>query len=414
MAADLDDSVLRETLAIAVDAIICVDEHQKIIFFNDGAERIFGFGAPEVLEQPLEQLLPARFRGSHAGHVRKFGGSGDSARVMGQRGSITGLRKDGSEFPAEASIAHIDTKRGRVYSVVLRDITDRRRFEETNAQLVRELQSAVTARDEMMGIVSHDLRNPVNAVKMLAAAILRENDSRPLPAAVSEHADVMLQAAKQMDALIQDLLDVSRVESGKMTISPRVAAIDELVEQTYAMLRPGADATGVRLRADIPALLPEVDVDPERVIQVLSNLVGNAIKYSKDAGEVVVTAASEEDVVRISVADQGVGISDEELPRVFDRFWQSKRTNRSGAGLGLTIARGIVRAHAGRIWISSKQGEGTTVHFTLPRATLARRAEARYPTNDLLPVRVGEPGAGGASVAEDCARTRRHLRSRSP
>jgi PAS domain S-box-containing protein len=376
MAKDLDDSVLRQTLAIAVDAIVAVDESQRIIFFNDGAATIFGYQSEESMGQPLERLLPNRYRASHAGHVKSFGNSGDSARRMGQRGGITGIRKNGTEFPAEASIAHIDTAHGRVYSVVLRDITDRRRFEETNAQLVRELQTAVTARDEMMGVVSHDLRNPVNAVKMLAAAILREGEGAKLPSAVSGHAEVMLQAARQMDALIQDLLDVSRIESGKMQLSPRVSSIAGLVEQTRAMLQPQADELGVVISAKLPTNLPEVDVDPERSIQVLSNLIGNAVKYSSSGGEVVVTAAAEEDVIRVSIADQGAGIPEDELPRVFDRFWQSKRTNRSGAGLGLTIARGIVRAHAGRIWIESKQGEGTTVHFTLPRATLARRAEA--------------------------------------
>jgi PAS domain S-box-containing protein len=368
MAPDLDDSVLRQTLAIAVDAIVAVDEAQRVIFFNGGAETIFGYTSDEILGQPLERLLPSRFRAAHAGQVRSFGKSGDSARRMGQRGSITGVRKDGSEFPAEASIAHIDTAKGRVYSVVLRDITDRRRFEETNAHLVRELQGAVTARDEMMGVVSHDLRNPVNAVKMLAAAILREGDGRSLPGSVSEHAAVMLQAARQMDALIQDLLDVSRIESGKMQLAPRVTSISALVEQTRAMLQPQADELQVTISARIPATLPELDVDPERTTQVLSNLIGNAVKYSSPGGTVTITATAEEDVVRVSIADRGIGIPEEELPRVFDRFWQSKRTNRSGAGLGLTIARGIVRAHGGRIWIESRQGEGTTVHFTLPRA----------------------------------------------
>lgn len=376
MTAPLDDSVFRETLAIAVDAIICVDATQKIIFFNGGAEMIFGYSAAEMIGQPLERLLPNRFRASHGSHLRRFGESVETARRMGERGSITGMRKDGVEFPAEASIAHIETRNGRVYSVVLRDITDRRRYEETNAQLVRELQTALIARDEMMSVVSHDLRNPVNAVKMLAAAILQEGGETPLPAAVAEHADVMLQAAKQMDALIQDLLDVSRLESGKMSVNPRVVAIEELVGQTCAMLEPAAQASGVTMTVRLADTLPEVDVDPERTIQVLPNLIGNAVKYSKEAGEVIVTASPEEDVVRVSIGDRGVGIPVEELPRVFDRFWQSKRTNRSGAGLGLTIARGIVRAHGGRIWIESSPGEGTTVHFTLPRATLARRAEA--------------------------------------
>lgn len=364
----LDDAVLRQTLAIAVDPIICTDATQRVIFFNSGAETIFGYAASEIIGQPMERLLPNRFRAAHAGHLKTFGASQDSARRMGERRQISGVRKDGTEFPAEASIAHIATAQGVVFSVVLRDITDRRRFEELNAQLVRDLQSAVTARDEMLGIVSHDLRNPVNAVKMLAAAILRTGETDSLPAAVAGHADVMLQAARQMDALIQDLLDVSRIESGRMPIRPRAVAMNELVSQATETLAPLAAQAKVEMRTALPDRLPQVDVDPDRMVQVLSNLIGNAIKYTPEGGSVRVAAESDQDIVRVTVTDTGVGIAEADLPRVFDRFWQSKRTNRSGAGLGLAIARGIVRSHSGRIWIESVVGAGTTVHFTVPRA----------------------------------------------
>lgn len=368
MTVPLDDSVLRETLAISVDAVICADASQKVIFFNDGAAQIFGYTANEIIGQPLDRLLPARFRTAHAGHLKQFGKSATSARRMGERRQISGVRKDGTEFPAEAAIAHIVTPAGTVFSVVLRDITDRRRFEEVNTQLVRDLQSAVTARDEMLGVVSHDLRNPVNAVKMLAGAILRTADAGTLPPDVAGHAEVMLQAARQMDTLIQDLLDVSHIESGRMPIRPRAVKLNELVARATETLAPLAAEAGVALSAVLPAKLPDVDVDPDRMVQVLSNLIGNAIKYTPHDGSVRVSAEADEDIVRITVSDSGVGIAEDELPRVFDRFWQSKRTNRSGAGLGLAITRGIVRAHGGRIWIESTVGAGTAVHFTVPRA----------------------------------------------
>jgi len=351
-----------------VDAFICTDARQRITFFNRGAEAMFGYRSDEVLGRALDLLIPQRFQAAHRGHVDKFGESGQAARLMGERREVAGLRKDGTEFPAAASIAQVTLDGERAYSVVLRDVTERRRFERDNAELVRELRAAVAARDDMLGIVSHDLRNPVNAVKMLAAAIVRAGETDGLPPAVAEHADVLLQAARQMDALIQDLLDVSKLESGRMTMTPRPVAMTDLVAAATRVLEPVAAEAGVQIRSDVSASLPPVDVDPDRMIQVLSNLVSNSVKYTARGGHVLVRAQVDEDVVRVTVEDNGVGIAESELPRVFDRFWQSRRTNRSGAGLGLTIARGIVRAHGGRIWIESVLGEGTRVHFTVPRA----------------------------------------------
>lgn len=365
----ISDSVLRRTLAIAADAIICVDDQMRITFFNQGAEAIFGWTAAEVTGLPLEMLIPQRVHGAHRKHMRTFAATSGAARLMGERSSVAGVRKDGTEFPAEASIAHIERDGVRAYSVVLRDVTERQRFVDENAQLVRDLLGAVAARDDMLSIVSHDLRNPVNAVKMLASAILRSNDSAPLPQPVTEHATVMLQAARQMDSLIQDLLDVSKLESGRMAVQPRVVSMPELVAEVAGVLRLAAQEGGVVVSTTFPEKLPDVDVDPDRISQVLANLISNGIKYTPNGGQVRVSAVSDEDVVRVTVEDTGVGIPAPELPRVFDRFWQSKRTNRSGAGLGLTIARGLVRAHGGRIWLESTVGSGTLVHFTVPRAS---------------------------------------------
>lgn len=365
----LTDSVLRQTVTIAADAIICIDASQQITFFNDGAVQIFGYTPEEVIGQPLEMLLPGRFREAHNGHVTAFGQGKVAARKMGERREIAGVRKDGTEFPAEAAIAHVQTADGSTFSVVLRDITERRRIEAVNAQLVRDLRSAVAARDDMLAVVSHDLRNPVNAVKMLSAAILRAGDGAALPAEVRDHAATMGVAAKQMDALIQDLLDVTHIESGRLQLSSQSVPLPALVQYAMETLAPIAKEEGVALSTEVGDDLPPVDVDADRVVQVLSNLVGNAVKYTPRGGAVTLSAVREYDDVRVSVADTGVGISADELPRVFDRFWQSRRTNRSGAGLGLTIARGIVRGHGGRIWLESTVGEGTRVHFTLPLAS---------------------------------------------
>jgi PAS domain S-box-containing protein len=364
----LSDSLVAAILSLAADAIICVDSEQRITFFNEGAVRIFGYDEDEMLGQPLAALLPMRFRSTHRSHLDNFGKSAVASRRMGERSLISGVRKNGEEFPAEAAIAHMSTDRGPVFSVVLRDVTDQRRAEETNARLLAEMENAVKQRDEMLGLVSHDLRNPANAVKMLAAAILRigEADGLELPAEVAEHATVMLQAATQMDALIQDLLDSTRLDAGRLRLAPQWTSTSELVSNAVETLEPLARAKSISLIRKLAAGLPEVYADPGRITQVLSNLVGNALKFTGARGTVTIAGVLDGAFVEIAVSDTGAGIPPEDLPFIFDRFWQSKRTNRSGAGLGLAIARGIVLGHGGRIWVESTPGVETIVRFTLP------------------------------------------------
>jgi PAS domain S-box-containing protein len=355
-------------LAISADAVIAVDEEQRIIFFNEGAERIFGYSADEVGGKPLAVLLPERFRPSHRGHVHGFGAAHGRARLMGERQEISGLRKNGEEFPAEASIQHISLGGRSVYAAVLRDVSARQRAEDT-------LHQAIRARDDMMGIVSHDLRNPASAVKMLAGSILAESEARTLPEDVTERVEVMRQAAMQIDSLIQDLLDVTRIEAGRLTVSPRNVSPKPLVEAALYAMRTLAESSGVRLDATYREPLPEVHADPERVTQLLSNLVGNALKFTAAGGRVLLHVEAERDGVMVSVTDTGEGIAADHLPYVFERFYQgaAPSTSRHGAGLGLPIARGIVEAHGGTISIESEPGRGTTVRFTLPGSRSAAR-----------------------------------------
>jgi len=235
-----------------------------------------------------------------------------------------------------------------------------------NARLHDTVRAGLRARDEMVGVVSHDLRNPVAAVKMLSRTLLRadrndEKDSR-------NSLELIAQAAEQMDALIRDLLDVNQLDAGKLAITPVAVDPSALLSASLQTLRPIVDEKGIQLDMQIESGLPKVMADRERIQQTLSNLVGNAIKFSPSGSKILVLARHDSDGVVFSVLDSGKGISADQLPRVFDRYWQSSRTDRQGAGLGLAIAKGIIETHGGKIWIESKPGTGTTASFTLPLA----------------------------------------------
>jgi PAS domain S-box-containing protein len=358
----LTEFLLSDIIGISADAIICIDAEQKITLYNDGAERIFGWTAEEMIGQPLDVLLPERVREGHRAHIERFRDAPETARRMGQRQEISGVRKNGEEFPAEAAIAKVRMGDAVVFSVVLRDITEQ-------MELHKRLQRAVLARDETVSMVAHDLRNPVSAVKMLSQAVIA-GAGRQLPEEAAEQLQLIREAAIQMDRLIQDLLDIARVESGTLTLDLQPVTTGALLEGTLRTLRPLVDEAGLELVTDLPSSLPMVRADPERIGRVMSNLVGNAIKFAGRGGRVTVAAAQENGVVRVSVSDNGRGIAAEHLPHVFDRFWQAaSSTIRSrGAGLGLPIAMGIIRGHGGQMRAESTPGAGATITFTLPVA----------------------------------------------
>jgi chemotaxis family two-component system sensor kinase Cph1 len=203
-------------------------------------------------------------------------------------------------------------------------------------------------------------------VKMLSRTLLRASDNDAIRA--RESIELIAQAAEQMDTLIRDLLDVNRLDAGKLVISPVSIDPSVLLTDSLQTLRPLVAEKQISLDLQTGTRLPNVMADPERIQQALSNLVGNAIKFSPTGSKIVVAARGDGAGVIFSVVDSGKGISAEQLPRVFDRYWQSSRTDRQGAGLGLAISKGIVEAHGGRIWLESMPGRGTIVSFSLPLA----------------------------------------------
>ena len=558
------ESALRESeakfsgiLAIAADAIITVDHTQRIIHFNRGAEEIFGYTAADAIGRHLALLIPARYRAVHDRHMETFARSPGGARRMGERREIFGLRADGTEFPAEASISKLAAPDGIVFTVVLRDITERKRAEENerfmadasaalarsldvdeaaqavadlavprlgdvafldllaagdalrrivgtrhretltpavtdlarhtltldspspvidvlrrrraelvpaidenwleaneeraaiaawrrlgatsmlivpivtsdevlgalsliavdaarrftdddrglatkfaavaastlqNARLYASARHANRARDEVLNVVSHDLRNPISAISMCARTL----DENP-PADDSKRHELLAtirESAAWTDRLIQDLVDVASIDQGRLSLQLQPSDPAQLVLQSRHMFEVEASQHGISLAQAVPTNLPLVMADSARIVQVLGNLLRNAIKFTPNGGYITVGAERRDSHVVFFVRDSGVGIATDKQARVFDRYWHSPEDARvRGTGLGLSIAKGIVEAHAGEIWLESVHdeadgngrrpggrdgstqagsgatGRGTTFYFSVPVAS---------------------------------------------
>jgi len=239
-----------------------------------------------------------------------------------------------------------------------------------NARLYREAKRATRAREEILGIVAHDLRNPLGTIT-LQAGFLRRTGSGDRQYRLA--ADAIARAASRMNRLIQDLLDVTRIDSGHLAIEQTAVQTAELIADALDAQESLASAASIAVLSDVTPGLPEVWGDRDRLLQVFENLTGNAIKFTKAGGRITIGAAPRDGDVLFWVADTGAGISEQDLPHVFDEFWQAANAKRAGAGLGLPIVKGIVEAHGGRVWIESTLGRGTIFFFTIPTAARAEQ-----------------------------------------
>jgi signal transduction histidine kinase len=236
-----------------------------------------------------------------------------------------------------------------------------------SAALYRDSQQAVRAREEVLAIVSHDLRNPLGAVT-LGASLLQSSPT--LSDDDREQIDTIAVSAQRMSRLIADLLDVTRMEGGKrLPIDPAPTAIADLVREAEELFRGQASVASVSIEYEMTPDLPAVLADRHRIMQVVSNLIGNSLKFTPPGGTIRVRATAGDGEVLFTIADTGPGIPHEHLQDIFSPYWQAKRTERMGAGLGLPIAKGIVESHGGRIWAESEPGKGTSFYFTLPPAS---------------------------------------------
>ena len=243
-----------------------------------------------------------------------------------------------------------------------------------NARLYAAARRATRLRDEVLGVVSHDLRNPLSTIGMCAEVLLE----RP-PDDAGERRELLVtvqQAVGWMQHIIRDLLDVTSIEAGRLSVQREAHPAGDLLLGAFELLEPQAAARGLRLMVRADGTLPVVEADRARVLQVLLNLAGNALKFTPEGGRVTLGARRAGTYVAFDVADTGRGIAAEHLPHVFDRFWQARQAERGGVGLGLAIARGIVEAHGGTIAVESEIGRGTTFTFTIPVADAGADAGA--------------------------------------
>jgi signal transduction histidine kinase len=255
---------------------------------------------------------------------------------------------------------------------LLEDIAQRTALGADNARLYQQARQASRARDDTLAAISHDLRNGLNTVLTAVSLLLRslppDSDGRR----DRRHVEAIRRSAERMNRVIGDLLDVASIESGRLFVEPRREAVGSIIAEAVAACRDHATEKALRVEQQVIGEQIEAICDRERVLQVLGNLIGNAIKFTPDGGGVQITAEPSDDEVLFAVRDTGVGVSSMQLPHVFDRFWQATPKARLGSGLGLTIAKGVVEALGGRIWVESRPGEGTTFFFTLPLAAPAQ------------------------------------------
>lgn len=341
-AAVAEEELLRTMAAEAPDGIVMVDQEGRCIAVNARFCELVGRSRAELLSMTLSELVvPAQAGCPATGRRRAASRPGDI-----ESGEWRVRAGRGDEITVEANARRLSN--GRCLAVV-RDVSAR--------------CGAASSRDEVLRVVSHDLRSPLQCIALTAQQL----ESGLEPQVLHRSVDRILRASRSMARLIDDLLDVASIEAGRLGLRPSPLRPDALVREAIDAHLAQAESQGIALTMAAVTSTTIVG-DPGRLQQALSNLVGNALKFTPTGGAVLVCADDDDGFVRISVVDSGPGLLREHVAHAFDPFWQSRPADRRGRGLGLAIAKGIVEAHGGRIWIESELGRGTIVRFTVPKA----------------------------------------------
>jgi PAS domain S-box-containing protein len=346
----------EEKFRLAVEAcpsgMIMVDRSGTIIMVNSEIERLFGYARAELIGKPLDMLVPAGQRGHHA-QLRNDFSSRPEARRMGAGRNLYARRKDGSEFSVEVGLNPVQTADGPIVLGVVVDISERQRNERM--------------KDEFVSTVSHELRTPMTSIAG-SLGLLTGGAAGALPAPAQRLLSIAYSNSQRLVRLINDILDIQKIESGKMTFDFKPVDVRGLVEQAIESNRGFALNYGTRVGlAEGASAIVRADVD--RLTQVITNLLSNAIKFSPAGGEVAISIDARGDGVRVSVRDRGSGIPDEFRARIFEKFAQADASDtrqKGGTGLGLNIVKQIVAQHGGRVGFEPADGGGTIFYFELP------------------------------------------------
>jgi PAS domain S-box-containing protein len=365
--AKLMEARFRDLLESTPDGIVMANPTGHIVIANSQAESLFGYAPGELRGQSVDILLPERFRRAHVGHRSNYFLQ-PRKRAMGSGLDLAGIRKDGTEFPIEISLSPLRTEESAFVMSAIRDISERKSFERTLQEKNLELAAANQAKDRFLASMSHELRTPLNAIIGFTGTLLMK---LPGPLTDDQHKQLrtVQTSARHLLALINDLLDVAKIEAGKVELTLEPVDCCAVLEEVVATLRLHAEAKGLQLAADLPAL-PVVWLTDRRALnQIVINLTGNAVKFT-ETGRVDLRLIQRQhegvDQLVITVRDTGVGIPPEDQPKLFGAFSRagSLRPRASeGTGLGLHLSQKFAELLGGHIAFVSEAGKGST--FTL-------------------------------------------------
>ena len=340
---------LRAVIETALDGIVTIDSHGLVHSFNSAASRMFGYAAADVIGRSFNMLMPASYHRAND----NFLGSQDR-KVRSFRSDVSGLRSDGSTFPMDLAVSEMAINGERMYTGIVHDITERKKIERLKSEFV--------------ATVSHELRTPLTSIRG-ALSLLLGKHSIALPAKALHLVEMANRNSERLTLLINDLLDLEKIESGSLDFDFKMLDLASLTQQALAASDGYAHQYGVRLRLGEVSKAAAIWGDEHRLLQVFANLLSNSIKYSPRDGEVVVSVSQRNAYYRVSVLDHGRGVPAEFRSRMFQRFAQADSSDtreKGGTGLGLNVAKAIIERHGGAIDYVSEVGVGTDFFFELP------------------------------------------------